>query len=285
MKRCWIFFICLILLASMAGAETGPTLSVDSGTAGMGEIVEIPVRLEGNPGFAGYQMDIVYDPALLLPLELEEGLGGAPVYNLQGVNGAQSCVKTAYAGMVDVQGDGVLFTLRFQVKEALQPGQSAALGLQNVLFFSAGGQNITPALRDGAVSAVSAGEAPVSAGQTVSDGGSASGQGTPAPSGASPSSDPAGGQASAPAGSPGGASASSLPAASGTASSAGGGASSGQSSAEQDGQAASPAPSSSADAPAETSSFLSVVFVGLGALLLAAAVCALAYFLKRHGKF
>lgn len=264
----------------MAGAETGPTLSVDSGTAGMGEIVEIPVRLEGNPGFAGYQMDIVYDPALLLPLELEEGLGGAPVYNLQGVNGAQSCVKTAYAGMVDVQGDGVLFTLRFQVKEALQPGQSAALSLQNVLFFSAGGQNITPALRDGAVSA---GEAPVSAGQTVSDGGSASGQGTPAPSGASPSSDPAGGQAAAPAGSAGGASASSLPAASGTASSAGGGVSSGQSSAGQDGQTASPAPSSSADAPAAASSSLPVVvFVGLGALLLAAAVCALVYFLKKR---
>lgn len=152
MKRCWGVFLCVLLFCLPVCAQAGPCLSIGSYTAA-GETVEIAVSLKGNTGFVGYQMDVVYDAAFLQPVELKGGPSGTPTYNLQGSSAGESCVKAAYASMAPVKGDGVLFTIRFQVKEALAPGRSTAVRLKAIRLFSEDGTDIQTAVEDGTIAA------------------------------------------------------------------------------------------------------------------------------------
>lgn len=166
MKRCWVIFMCVLLFCLSAGAQAAPCLSVGSYTASH-ETVEIAVALKGNTGFVSYQMDVVYDAAFLQPIDLKGGLGGTPTYNLQGSNAGESCVKVAYASMGSVKDDGVLFTIRFQVKDALAPGQSTLLRLKAVRLFSEDGTDIKTAVEDGTIAVPPA--PPASGGSTRAD--------------------------------------------------------------------------------------------------------------------
>ena len=147
--------MCVLLFCLPVGAQTASCLSIGSYTASH-ETVEIAVSLKGNTGFVSYQMDVVYDADFLQPIELKGGLGGTPTYNLQGSNAGESCVKVAYASMGSVKDDGVLFTIRFQVKEALEPGQSTPLRLKAVRLFSEDGADIKTTVEDGTVAAAPA---------------------------------------------------------------------------------------------------------------------------------
>ena len=150
MKRWLAFIVTLLLFCLPVYAEEGTALSLDSSPASNG-LAEIAVVLNGNPGFVSYQLDIAYDAACLQPLELTSGIGGMPAYNFLEADDQSSCVKVAYASAMPVQENGELFRIRFQIRETLSAGQSAALRLENVHFYSQDGTEFTLTLKDGQI--------------------------------------------------------------------------------------------------------------------------------------
>lgn len=282
MKRCWGIFMCVLLFCLPVGAQAAPCLSIGSYTASH-ETVEIAVSLKGNTGFVSYQMDVVYDADFLQPIELKGGLGGTPTYNLQGSSAGESCVKVAYASMGPVEGDGILFTLRFQVKEALEPGQSTLLQLKAVRLFSEDGTDIKTTVEDGTVAAppASGSSSPADESATASSGpsvlppsGTAPGSRPAAQTGSADGTDTAS-QTSGPASSPAATAPAGTPSAPATQSTT----SDSSASAGEPGQTAAPdRPTSSVSAqapPAQTSSLPVVIFgcilggvvVAIGAVL------------------
>jgi len=100
---------------------TAPTITVSDVRSLAGETVEITVSISNNPGFAGMAYDIVYDNTVLELVSYELGLGSAICVD-SGVGTYADKINLQYAAAKNVEGDGVLVTLTFKVKEEATEG-------------------------------------------------------------------------------------------------------------------------------------------------------------------
>lgn len=83
-----------------------------------GETVTITFSASGNPGFATYAATINYDHSVLELKSIEKG-----ALSSAGVFVANEAIDfVTYAGMFDVEGDGVLFTATFVIKAGAPAG-------------------------------------------------------------------------------------------------------------------------------------------------------------------
>lgn len=141
MRRLSACLIVLLLLKFPCYAEEeNPAITLQVSISG--EFAEAEVVLSGNNGFIAYEIDMSYDSSDLQPLELNGGIAGVPVNNLNGNCEGKSCVKTAYAGAVSVKESGILFTVQFRLQNTLKEVQNTVLHLEKVRFFSEDGKEI-----------------------------------------------------------------------------------------------------------------------------------------------
>ena len=127
-----VFTLCITPAAAVgAGNENGATVTVEkvTGEYTTGSEVTLTVSIAGNPGFAGYDFQVIYKTEELTLKEITQGTvtGGTFMPNV-GKN------KVVLANTVNLEGDGTLFTLKFTVNEAGVDG--AAVSVNAVSFYN-----------------------------------------------------------------------------------------------------------------------------------------------------
>ena len=130
-----VFTLCITPAAAVgAGNENGATVTVEkvTGEYTIGSEVTLTVSIAGNPGFAGYDFQVIYKTEELTLKEITQGTvtgtGGIFMPNV-GTN------KVVLANTVNLEGDGTLFTLKFTVNEAGVDG--ASVSVNAVGFYNA----------------------------------------------------------------------------------------------------------------------------------------------------
>ena len=111
-----VFTLCITPAAAVgAGNENGATVTVEkvTGEYTIGSEVTLEVSIAGNPGFAGYDFQVIYKTEELTLKKITQGTvkGGIFMPN-EGKN------KVVLANSENLEGDGTLFTLKFTVNEA-----------------------------------------------------------------------------------------------------------------------------------------------------------------------
>ena len=111
-----VFTLCITpAAADGAGNENGATVTVEkvTGEYTTGSEVTLEVSIAGNPGFAGYDFQVIYKTEELTLKKITQGTvkGGIFMPN-EGKN------KVVLANSENLEGDGTLFTLKFTVNEA-----------------------------------------------------------------------------------------------------------------------------------------------------------------------
>ena len=127
-----VFTLCITPAAAVgAGNENGATVTVEkvTGEYTTGSEVTLEVSIAGNPGFAGFTFEVIYDAGKLTLKEITQGTvtGGMFMPN-PGKN------TVVLANTVNLEGDGTLFTLKFTVNEAGVDG--AAVRVNAVSFYN-----------------------------------------------------------------------------------------------------------------------------------------------------
>ena len=104
-------------------------LEVGSCGALPGEQLRLPVRVYDNPGFAAMRVSLEYDPALLTPVEVVAG----PILS----SGELTCqleqknCEVLWYDTQDMEQDGILFYIVFQVSPSAQLGTEASVTLSS----------------------------------------------------------------------------------------------------------------------------------------------------------
>lgn len=145
MKKFCIYLLAALLIAgiplTVAAQEiVGPTICADSAAAALGQTVTVPVRISGNPGFTNFAIAIKFDTEALR-LEridtVEEGENGFLCPQTAAVNtayvaeeGAAPCGFVSGAASEPIVGDGILFTVTFQVLKQTAGEVDVELDLQ-----------------------------------------------------------------------------------------------------------------------------------------------------------
>lgn len=146
--RCLILMTLMMLFTLTAKAQETARLSVDAVIASSGKYADVSVSLNGNSGFAAYQMDIFYDSEYLQPIEVTGGLGGTPIYNMDATSGQRTCVKVAQARVMPIHGDGDLFYIRFQILNVPKGGISTTLKAENIRIYAGDGTEFALRIED-----------------------------------------------------------------------------------------------------------------------------------------
>ena len=127
-----VFTLCITPAAAVgAGNENGATVTVEkvTGEYTTGSEVTLEVSIAGNPGFAGFKFEVIYDAGKLTLKEITQGTVTGGMFT---PNPGENTVVLANA--VNLKDDGTLFTLKFTVNEAGVDG--AAVRVNAVSFYN-----------------------------------------------------------------------------------------------------------------------------------------------------
>jgi hypothetical protein len=128
--------ICFMLLACLAAMiwatpVAAMTVAVGSATGAPGDIVEIPITVEGAKNLGSMDILITYDPAVL---SVDSVDSGALNTGLLSVN--KDTAGTVSIGIVDangINGEGAIAVIKFKVTGG--NGATSALAISNILAY------------------------------------------------------------------------------------------------------------------------------------------------------
>ncbi len=127
MKRI-LLLVSLMCLVSLALAQD-MTVSVSDTTGAAGDIVEVPINLEGAVDVGSMDISLMYDPAVLQAVGVEAGdLGGNAYIESNTANEGE--VIIALADSSGINGDGAVAVVSFEVVGDV--GSSSTLILSDV---------------------------------------------------------------------------------------------------------------------------------------------------------
>ena len=119
-------------LSSQTGAAT---IKADNIEGEAGEYVDVPISVEGNPGMAGFELQISYDKEYLTPVSVSDGAAlqdneariddKSVVSNVQEediVTDDLDYVTAYWSSAGDLMEDGELFSVRFLINENTETG-------------------------------------------------------------------------------------------------------------------------------------------------------------------
>ena len=107
----------LLLCMAMAASVTGEPVE-----ACAGEEIQIPVCITRNMGIMGFRIEVEYPEELLRSPEVQRGSLTETGLLESGLS-QEGRIHVLWCGTSDVQGDGSLFVLRFQVPEGVRDTQ------------------------------------------------------------------------------------------------------------------------------------------------------------------
>jgi hypothetical protein len=122
-----LLYLLGIPLLAFADEITSCSIAVDSVPIPPGEQITVPVRITENQGFTNFAISLEYDPAKLSLVSINTTDGSSPYLcgsmvstNMDWKNAEnKSCGYIVSASTEALAGDGVLFTVTFQVSQDL----------------------------------------------------------------------------------------------------------------------------------------------------------------------
>lgn len=103
----------------------GAILSVDSAEGQIGDIVDLPVKVENNPGILGLEFTVSYDDSALELLSADNGEAVKSVLHMTSSRDKSTGCKFVWDGLEispDEVKDGSVLVMRFKVKPEAQAG-------------------------------------------------------------------------------------------------------------------------------------------------------------------
>lgn len=142
----------LLLAVALTGAAVSfaqsLTVAVEPAQAPSGQTVDIPILVQGSPGFAALHLEMTYDPAVLTVQEVEPGelvAGNALVaFNTD----EAGRIIISVAASETIQGDGTLAVARFQVEG--EQGRTSPLDLEYPKAWDESGFDLVMEVESGA---------------------------------------------------------------------------------------------------------------------------------------
>ena len=172
-----VFTMCITAAVAVdTGSGSAATITVETvkKAVKVGDTVTLNVSIAGNPGFAAFDFTVKYDAGKLELTKVEQG-------NIKGsFTGNENTGKVNFIAAADKKectGDGVLFTLTFNVKADCADG--AQVTLNTTTFKNAQGDKLTPTIVAGGINVTTGGS--TTGGSTTggsTTGGSTTGGGT-----------------------------------------------------------------------------------------------------------
>ena len=123
MKRIISLFTAVILLFAVVApngivfAQGQPYLEISNAEGEYGEQITVEVSLKNSPGFGGLAYDITYDNSVLKLISYTLDLG-ENICTDSGVDTYNDKVNFQYAGTSNIEGDGILVSLTFEIIRA-----------------------------------------------------------------------------------------------------------------------------------------------------------------------
>ncbi len=116
------------LVAGLVASAQSLTVSVEAAQAPSGQTVDVPILVQGSPGFAAMHLELTYNPALLSVQEIEPGdlVTGEALTAFNTDEAGR--VVISVAASEQIEGDGSLAVARFQVEG--EQGQTSPLDLE-----------------------------------------------------------------------------------------------------------------------------------------------------------
>lgn len=98
------------------------TLSVSSASGNPGDIIDIAVNIENNPGISAFTLKLDFDKARLTPVSVTRGdvvASGDVTSNMDNTSDYESLnfISVLWVNTADVKTDGVLFSVKFKIKD------------------------------------------------------------------------------------------------------------------------------------------------------------------------
>lgn len=101
--------------ASRPADDTAPTVYLEAEKSG--DTVTVTAKIQNNPGLVGFQFSVTYNEEAVTPKAVKDGI--TPIRsNLQQSTDCKGAVTAVYTDAVGFNGNGVLFTVTFDVKDA-----------------------------------------------------------------------------------------------------------------------------------------------------------------------
>ncbi len=131
MKRLWLYLAVLVMLITVASAQE---IRISA------EVVEntviADVIFEGNPGIAGFSVNMGFDNKMLVPVSIEVGQalkGHSITSNLHIVDDFESLdyVSAVWTNYGNFKGNGVFYTVIFDIKEGAKGDTQLTIGYRN----------------------------------------------------------------------------------------------------------------------------------------------------------
>lgn len=121
---------CLSCFSVFASAAVSPAILVDNTSGAPGELIEVAVNIQNNPGIAKMKVELSFDKNVLTPVSVKAG--SAISYknidsniDVASVNLATlSSVTASYDGLTNITRNGEFFVFTFKVKENAKVGQT-----------------------------------------------------------------------------------------------------------------------------------------------------------------
>ena len=150
-----VVFTMALTPAMAAGTDNGrATITVETVQKEVkaGEEVTLNVSIAGNPGFVAFDFTVNYDTGKLELAKTEEGIFSGDLYG-----GDEKTNRVNFTGPLDKEctGDGVLFTLTFNVKADCADG--AQVTLKTTTFKNAQNVKLDPIIVAGGINATTGG--------------------------------------------------------------------------------------------------------------------------------
>jgi hypothetical protein len=125
------------------------TVTLEAGSFNENGEIEVTVSYKNNPGIAGYTIIMNYDRSVLAPVSASSGpspFAGA-LFNIDGNAGEDvENVRATWYSADNQTGDGVLFTVRFKLKDGVEDGGSVSftIATESCMYINAGLKDLYP---------------------------------------------------------------------------------------------------------------------------------------------
>lgn len=155
-----LFLIFLMLLSSFpVFAAAAPTFVVESVTAEPGGTIDVPIRVENNPGIACIQLTLTYDPALTLnSVTYNSDIGGMSMPPQHLTSPAK---LSWFNGTADTTGDWVFATLSFTVPEDAEGSFPIEITYEADDVYNIAEENISFSVINGGIAVAEAAPTPI----------------------------------------------------------------------------------------------------------------------------
>ena len=168
-----VFTMCITAAVAVdtgSGSAAKVTVETVKNAVKVGDTVTLNVSIAGNPGFVAYDFTVKYDEGKLELTKTEKGIFSGELYG-----GDKKTNQVNFTGPLDKEctGDGVLFTLTFNVKADCTDG--AQVTLNTTTFKNAQNVKLSPTIVAGGINVSTTGSTTGGTGSTTGGTGSTTG--------------------------------------------------------------------------------------------------------------